>query len=43
VTISAGGDLSLAATGKLTLSGQQGAELTSSGTTVIKGSMVQVN
>jgi phage protein D/phage baseplate assembly protein gpV len=43
VTISAGGDLSLAATGKLTLSGEQGAELKSSGTTVIKGSVVQVN
>jgi phage protein D/phage baseplate assembly protein gpV len=43
VTISAGGDLSLQAQGKLTLSGQQGAELTSPATTTVKGQVVQLN
>lgn len=43
VTISAGGDLAIKAQGQLTLEGQQGAELTSSATVKVKGSMVQLN
>lgn len=43
VTISAGGDLSIEAQGKLTLSGQQGAELSSPITTTVKGQLVQLN
>jgi phage protein D/phage baseplate assembly protein gpV len=43
VTISAGGDLAIKAQGQLTLEGQQGAELTSSATVKVKGSMLQLN
>lgn len=43
IAISAEGDLSIEARGKLTLSGQQGVELTSPQTTTVKGQMVQLN